>query len=134
VRGRGSLGFSEAAWYARTLRQRGILIMVNGNRKGKAGERELCAVLRAAGFEARRSQQYCGVAGDEDITHTIPGVHVECKRVERLNVAAAYDQARRDAHPCKVPLVAHRCNRTPWLVTLSLSDFLALMKVDDAIE
>lgn len=107
--------------------------MVHSNRKGKAGERELCGVLRSAGFEARRAQQFCGAAGDEDITHSIPGVHIECKRVEKLNVLAAYKQAKGDAAPNKLPLVMHRCNRSPWMVTLSLDDFLALLKADDLI-
>lgn len=103
--------------------------MINGNRKGKVGERELAGRLREHGFEARRSQQYCGKAGDEDVKHDIPGVYLECKRVERLNLLAAYRQAVQDCpEPTLSPVVAHRCNRSPWLVTLSLDDFLMLVK------
>lgn len=106
---------------------------INGKRKGSAGERELCAELRKAGFQARRAQQYCGAAGDEDVTHTVPGLHIECKRVEKLNVLTAFKQAKGDAKPGKAPVVMHRCNRSPWLVTLSLEDFLAIIKADDAL-
>lgn len=107
--------------------------MVNSRAKGQRGELELCAVLRAAGYEARRAQQYCGVAGDEDVKHTVPGLHIECKRVEALNVLEAYRQAVADAELGKLPVVMHKKNRAPWLVTLSLDDFLALMKADEAI-
>ncbi len=106
--------------------------MTNGNAKGKAGERELAKIIRAAGWDARRSQQYCGTEGDGDLTHSIPGLHIECKRVERLNVPKAYQQAVRDAGP-NIPSVIHRCNRAPWLVTLSLDHFLALLRVGDGL-
>lgn len=108
---------------------------VNGRTKGAVGERELAAVLREAGFTARRGQQFSGANGDPDVVADIPGVHIECKRVERLNIHQAYTQAVRDAGPSfKIPTVMHRRNRTPWLVTLSLKDFLALMKVEDALD
>lgn len=105
----------------------------NGNRKGKAGERELAKAIVEAGYEARRSQQYCGVEGDGDLKHSIPGLHIECKRVERLNVLKAYEQAATEAG-FKTPCVMHRCNQSPWLVTLSLSDFLALLRLDDDLD
>lgn len=102
---------------------------VNGNAKGKAGEREFAALLRSYGFEARRSQQYCGVAGDEDVICDMPGVHFEVKRREALNVRAAVEQAMRDAAPKgDMPIVAHRCNRSEWLVTLRAEDFLKMVR------
>jgi hypothetical protein len=114
-------------------RRNGVSAGINGNRKGKVGERELAAVLRQAGYDARRAQQFCGAAGDEDITHTIPGLHVECKRVEKLNVLSAWKQAKADAKPHKTPVVMHRCNRGPWMLTMSLEDFLAILRVDDGL-
>ena len=56
----------------------------------------------------------------------LPGVHIEVKRVERLNVAEAMQQATRDAQRFHdgAPAVFHRRNRQPWLVTLRLEDFL----------
>jgi Holliday junction resolvase - archaeal type len=108
--------------------------MINGNQKGKAGERELAAELRERGFAARRAQQYSGTDGSQDIKHDLPGVHLECKRVERLNVLNAYLQAQRDAQAGGLmPVVAHRCNRSPWLVTLSLDDFLQLVRGEDLL-
>lgn len=105
---------------------------MNSKQKGKRGELELAAELRKAGFEARRGQQYCGANGDADVIHSIPGIHLECKRVEKLNLRLAYEQAVSDAGD-DMPIVAHRTNRQPWLVTLSLADLLALIQVGDGL-
>ena len=99
--------------------------MKNSRSKGKRGELELAAILREYGFDARRGQQYCGAAGDADVVG-LPGVHIECKRVERLNIDAAMEQAVRDARPGEMPVVMHRRSRKPWLVTQLLTDFLVL--------
>jgi hypothetical protein len=56
----------------------------------------------------------------------LDGWHIECKRVQRLNLAEAMAQAIRDADG-KRPVVMHRRNQSAWLVTLSLDDFLALL-------
>ena len=100
---------------------------MNSGDKGKRGERELAAALRAQGYSARRGQQYCGTSGDADVVG-LPGCHIECKRVERLNIDAAMEQAVRDAREGEVPVVIHRRNGKPWLVTQLLSDFLEARK------
>lgn len=103
---------------------------INGNVKGKVGEREFAALLRAFGFEARRGQQFCGSSGDADVVHSVPGVYFEVKRREKLNVREAYDRCAEDAKLSGgMPAVAHRCNRGKWLVSLSVEDFLALIRV-----
>ena len=56
---------------------------MNSREKGKRGERELAGELRRHGYDARRGQQYCGANGDADVVG-LPGLHIECKRVERL--------------------------------------------------
>ena len=63
----------------------------------------------------------------------LPGIHVEVKRVEKLNVSEAMRQAERDAERFLdgAPAVFHRRNREPWLVTMRLSDWLALYQTDD---
>ena len=61
--------------------------------KGKRGERELAGRLREYGYDARRGQQYSGMDGDDVVG--LPGIHIECKRVERLDLYAAMDQAAR---------------------------------------
>jgi len=112
------------------LRRNGVRGMPkNGNRKGKDGERELAEYFRSRGYEARRGKQFSGGDDSPDVVHSLPGVHVECKRVENLNVIQALDQAIRDAGPGKKPVVFHRKNRTPWLVTLKAEDFFDLAEL-----
>ncbi len=59
----------------------------------------------------------------------LPGIHAEVKRVERLNISQAMAQAVRDAEKFQdgAPAVFHRRNREPWLVTMQLMDWLALL-------
>lgn len=58
----------------------------------------------------------------------LPGVHIKCKRVERLNVPEAMIQAEQDAQRFRdgVPAVFHRRSRSPWLVTMKLEDWIKL--------
>lgn len=65
---------------------------MNSRDKGKRGELELAKVLRGYGYDTRRGQQYCGANGDADVVG-LPGIHIECKRVERLNLDDAMAQA-----------------------------------------
>ncbi len=101
--------------------------MINSRAKGSAAEREVAKILREYGFEARRGQQFCGANGDADVVG-LPGYHIECKRVEKLNLDAAIEQAKRDAREGEVPIVVHRKNRQEWKATIALKDFLNLVK------
>lgn len=103
---------------------------MNSRQKGATGERELAKALRSHGFETRRGQQYCGSNGDADVVG-LPGVHIECKRVERLNLEDAMAQSRADARLGEIPVVMHRKNNCKWLVTLSLDGFMTLYKETD---
>jgi Holliday junction resolvase len=100
---------------------------MNSRAKGKAGELELAKYLREAGYEARRGVQFKGGADSPDV-QGLPGVHIECKRVEALRLYPALEQARRDAAESNVPVVVHRANRQPWVAILTLDDFLELYK------
>ena len=99
--------------------------MTNSRQKGARGERELAKLLQYMGYEARRGQQYCGANGDADVVG-LPGIHIECKRVERLNIHAAMEQADSDRKEKEKPAVFHRKDRTDWLVTMKLEDFMEL--------
>ena len=66
--------------------------MVNGKKKGKAGELEVARILRSYGYHCRRGQQYAGANGDADVVG-LPGIHIEVKRRENLNVYEAIEQA-----------------------------------------
>ena len=102
---------------------------VNSKQKGKKGELELAKRLNELGFATRRTAQYNGKENGSlaDLVG-IDGVHIECKRVEKLNVIEAYEQAKRDCKQDEVPTVFHRKNGKPWLVTISLEDWAELYK------
>lgn len=93
--------------------------------KGKRGERELAAVLRGYGYDCRRGQQYCGANGDADVTG-LPGIHIEVKRTEWLNLYDALSQSRHDARDGELPIVAHRKNNSEWVVIQPLMDWIKL--------
>lgn len=104
---------------------------MNSKRKGTGGEHELAAILRDAGINAYRNDQYLvGGRGNPDVYAEISGkpLHIEVKRVERLNVTEAVHQAMRDAESGYLPVVAHRRNREPWLLTVPLLSFLDVLK------
>jgi len=100
---------------------------MNSRQKGARGERQLAAVLQDYGYDTRRGQQYCGANGDADVVG-IPGLHIECKRVERLNIYDAIAQSERDARRDDIPVVMHRKNNCKWLVTMSLEEFMKIWK------
>lgn len=95
-------------------------------RKGAAGEKELAAILQEYGYDCTRggSLTFGSVA---DVTG-LPGIHIEVKRVEKLNIVEALEQSIRDSERMRdgLPALFHRRNRKPWLVTMRLSDWLKL--------
>ncbi len=101
--------------------------MKNSRRKGANGERELAGILRSYGYNSRRGQQYCGANGDADVVG-LPGIHIECKRVERLNLDDAMAQAKADCKNGDKPCVFHRKNHGEWRVTMRLDDFMDLYR------
>lgn len=105
---------------------------INSRRKGKDGENELARKLREFGFDVHRSQQYCGNTGEAADLVGLPGVHIECKRVEQLNIDKAMEQAINDAEKAgkkDMPAVFHRKNGKPWKVTILLPDFMHLVSI-----
>ena len=98
---------------------------MNSRNKGKRGELEAAHMLKECGYDARRGQQFSGANGDADVVG-LPGIHIEVKRVEKLNIENAVDQSRNDARPGEIPIVLHRKNRQPWLVTMTFVDWREL--------
>ena len=98
---------------------------INSKRKGNQGENELKNILIDKGFEAKRMQQYCGYGGVPDV-EGLEGIHIEVKRVEKLNIDDALDQATRDCKEGRIPVVFHRKNKKKWKATLDLDMFMML--------
>ena len=83
--------------------------------------------MREYGYDCRRGQQYSGTSGDADVVG-LPGIHIECKRVETLNLLDAVSQAVRDAAKGLLPAVFHRRDRCEWLVTMRLEDWIQIYR------
>ena len=101
---------------------------MNSREKGKRGELELAKTLRGYGYDARRTVQYSGKDGDGDLCG-LPGIHIECKRNEHLNITDALTQSTADAMNAnrgEIPVVMHRKNNERWKVTMDLKDFMRL--------
>lgn len=98
---------------------------MNSRSKGARGEREIAALLREYGYNTRRGQQYSGASGDPDVVG-LPGIHIEVKRRERLDLYAAMEQAVRDHRHDTLPTVMHRKDGEGWLVTMRLDDWMQL--------
>ena len=94
--------------------------------KGRRGELELAMILQKYGIPARPGQA-ASYGTTPDVTG-ISGIHPEVKRHERLNVPKAMEQSVRDSLKFRdgLPAVFHRKNRSPWLVTMRLTDWLIL--------
>ena len=107
---------------------------MNSRQKGKRVERQWRDQLREAGFlKAFRGQQYCGAAGNADVVcPELPSMHFEVKGVQNLNVLNAMKQAINDCGG-KTPVVAHKKNNEPWLVTMLAVDWLELVKESERV-
>ena len=114
---------------------------INSRAKGARAERQWRDQLREAGFlKAFRGQQYCGAAGNADVVcPELPSFYFECKAVQNLNVLNAMKQAIADCPPQsndgqkQTPVVAHKKNGEPWLVTMLAADWLELVKETDRV-
>lgn len=108
--------------------------MINSKRKGATGEREIAARLREYGYNTRRGQQFSGADGTADV-EGLPGIHLEIKRVQKLNLEQALQQSERDAYADSIkhghemiPVVMHRANREEWKVTMRLDKWMEIYR------
>ena len=102
---------------------------VNSKAKGARFERQLASKLREYGYKTRRTAQYCGNTGDASDVVGLPGLHIEAKHQERMNLYEWMSQAKRDAEGTgRLPAVFHKKNNAPILVTMELEDFMNLYR------
>jgi hypothetical protein len=106
--------------------------MVNSKQKGARFERTLAKMFREQGYEARRTQQYCGATEDASDVVGLPYIHVEAKHYK--NRAFDYEwmeQAKRDAKN-NIPAVFHKTDNHEVLVTMTLDDWFKLYREFEA--
>lgn len=107
---------------------------INSKQKGARFERSLASKLKEYGYtDARRTAQYCGNTGDASDVVGLPGIHIEAKHVERLNIYDAINQAKRDSEGTgNLPVVFHKKNNHEILVSMPLYVFMELYREYDA--
>lgn len=102
-------------------------------RKGKAGELEVVALCRAAGWhDACRTHDGRTQRGRGDIALGPGGVHFEVRRRETACIWAWLEDAEREAAPTELPVVAFRRSRSGWYAALPLDELLALLRLREA--
>ena len=100
--------------------------MINSREKGKRFERKLASILKKDyGYDCRRGQQYCGANGDADVIG-LPGIHIEAKHQEKMQLYDCINQAKRDAKDGLLPVVFHKKNNCEILVSMTLDTFMKI--------
>lgn len=99
--------------------------------KGAAGEREVFALLNGKlkrEVFKRNISQARGGGCDSDNN---PIVAIEVKRQQQLQLSAWLEQAKQQAKPGQIPVLAYRRNREPWqfLIIADASTFADLYEV-----
>ena len=97
----------------------------SSKRKGYRGEAELAHILRDVwGYDVHRGLVF---NGESDLVG-LKGIHPEVKRVEKLNIHKAMEQAVVEADKRKdgLPTVFFRRDRGEWLVCMKLPDWIDL--------
>lgn len=113
---------------------------VNSRRKGTVAEREIAAEYRLRGFHAARVPNSGGLDTKGDIVG-VPGVHVECKAGQRIDLWKALRQAELETPPGHIPALHFRRQsrsrapgaNTGWYVAVPLDDFMDLLKAREAL-
>ncbi len=101
---------------------------IDSRQKGKTGELEASKVLtELLGVPCRRGQQFSGIGGADVVG--VEGVHFEVKRTQKPQILKAYQQAEEDAKGDDIPVVMHRRNNEPWMITLRLDDIVKLSRL-----
>lgn len=99
--------------------------------KGKRFERQLAGLLRAEGYDCRRSAQFNGKTGQAADVVGLPGIHVEAKHVEQMRLYDWMLQAVRDSEASgsgDLPAVFHKKNNAPILVTMLFEDWIQVYR------
>lgn len=102
---------------------------INSRRKGKVGELEARDHWNrlVPNANSKRSQQHSGTESASDlISPGTPGLWLEVKRVQSLNIHAVLEKSREQCGSL-TPVVLHRKNGTEWLVTFPLEQIASFV-------
>lgn len=97
-------------------------------RKGKVGELELVTLLKENGFDCWRTPNSGAMHYAKGDINGLPGLHIECKRAERIEIQKWVDQSLLDCPAGLAPVVVWRASRHAWRADLPLIDFLPMYR------
>lgn len=103
--------------------------------KGARFERFVASIFKDWGYDAHRTAQYRGNTGQAADIEGVPLVHIECKHQQAMRLYEWFDQAVRDARAAgkhDKPVVIHKANNKPILVTMGLPDWLEMYREYEA--
>lgn len=95
--------------------------------KGARGERMLKDFLNERGLNVRRGFTF----HHESDLIDLPGIHVECKFVEKADLRGWMTQAEAEADKRKdgMPTVFWKKSRLPWLTVMKTEDWVTLYQL-----
>ena len=94
--------------------------------KGQRGEREVCSILRSAGYRAKRGwQSRDGGKGESDVVTDFP-FRPEVKFQETLNIYAAIDQVNNDNSGTVPNCIVFKKSRGEWWAAIPFQDLIRL--------
>lgn len=103
--------------------------MTNSRDKGARYERHIAHRIREWGYDAERGCQHAGGKDSPDVKHNMEGIHIEAKKVEKLNIWKALEQSERDAGEGETPIVVFSRNRAKDYVALPFEDFMNMYRI-----
>lgn len=102
---------------------------INSKQKGKRGELQIASLFREWGYDAHRSAQYKGNTGQAPDIEGVPYIHCEVKFQERMSLYDWMEQSENDARAegaGNLPVVIHKANNKPVLVTMTFESWIQL--------
>ena len=100
---------------------------MNSKSKGARFERTIANYFKDYGYDTRRTAQYCGKSGDAADVVGLPNIHIECKHYKDIGWRYEWlEQAKRDCKADNIPIVVHKTNGKPTLVTMDIDDFMKI--------
>lgn len=99
--------------------------------KGARFERQVANLFKDYGYNAFRTAQFEGKSGNCADVEGVPGIHIECKHVERMTLYDWIAQAVRDTEASRKndkPVVIHKQNNKPILVSMRFDDWIELYR------
>lgn len=97
--------------------------------KGKRFELCVANLFKDWGYEAHRTAQYRGNTGQAGDVEGVPGIHIEAKHQERMSLYDWMEQSENDARAegkGNLPVVIHKANNKPVLVTMTFESWIQL--------